>query len=61
MRRETGADAFLQFREFLPVQVLQLRRIDVDDRRAAADHDAVELVEILLADRVELVVVTART
>ena len=38
-----------------------LRRVHVDRRRAAAGHDAVKRVVILLANGIEFVVVTART
>ena len=58
------AELFAQFLfkcgDLLFVQFLQLRRINVYNRRAAADHDAVEFVEIFLTDWIKFVIMAAR-
>ena len=61
MHAKLLAEFLLECGDFFFVQLLQLGRVDVYNRRAATDHDAVELVEIFLADRIKLMVVTART
>ena len=60
MIAELTADYRFELLDFRAVQVLQSGRVDVRDRRTAAHHDAVEAVEILLADRVEFMIVAAR-
>ena len=56
-----NANPGFQLSQFSLVGFLPGRRINIDHRRPATGHDTVKCVVILLADRIEFVVVTART
>ena len=56
-----SANSGFQPGQFSLVGFLSGRRIDIDHRRPATGHDAVKRVVILLANRIELVIVTTRT
>ena len=59
--RQRLPNLWLEFGQGRLVFLTALRRVHVDRRRAAAGHDAVKRVVILLANCIEFVVVTART